>query len=78
MASLAGNHVENTTTPAPTELLLPLDPADDTAADAEHHVGVGGGAADAGAAAVRHSRGRVHGGNSGGGGEATRLPALLS
>ena len=52
------------------------DSADDTAVDAEHHVGVGGGAADASAAAVRHSRGRVHGGNRGG--EAPHLPALLS
>ena len=51
------------------------DPADDTTVDAEHHVGVGGGTADASAAAVRHSRGRVHGGNRGG---EARLPALLS
>ena len=54
---------------------LPSDSADDTAADAEHHVGVGRGSADASAAAVRHSRGRVHGGNRGG---EARLPALLS
>ena len=77
MASLAGTMYKNHNT-APTELLLlllPSDPADDTAADAEHHVGVGGGSADASAAAVRHSRGRVHGGNRGG---EARLPALLS